>query len=207
MKLLLTIISTIISLSAFSQKSIEKTISSEGIEKIEIVSDEIFKINIEAKEVSEINFNSTIQGEHFQDIVVSTSIENGTLKISTAYSPFYVADNDKLAAHKLISVEVNLTIPQNLQILVKSKIASVFASGNFKNIEVGLENGNCQLTDFLGNANLQTKNGFINVDAKPNVSGKATSKHGKIENNLPKIGKYLIVAESITGSISLQETK
>ncbi len=207
MKCIFFIIMVVISYSTFAQKNSEKKIAAEGIQKIEIISDDIFQINIISKAVEEITLNSKIQGEHFENIVVSTSIENGVFIIKTSYSPFYKPDNDKLAAHKLISVEVDLIIPINLEIYIKSQIASVNASGTFKNIEVGLENGNCTIDNFLGNANLQTKNGFINVLSKPNVSGRIISKHGNVKNKLPKIGKYLIKAESITGSILLQQTK
>lgn len=195
------------SLSCLAQKSGKKIVAADGITKIEIISDEIFQINIISQRTNKITLTNLIQGEHYEEINVITVLDNGILKIGTAYSPFFKAENDKLSVHKLLSVEVNLFVPENLEVSISSKLASVTASGFYKSFTAGLESGNCKLANFVGNANLQTKIGFIQVIARNNVMARPKSEHGEIKNSLPEIGKYLVIAESISGDISLSQEK
>ena len=86
-------------------------------------------------------------------------------------------------------------------------MASVFANGTYKNLAVSIENSNCDLQNFSGNAHLKTTNGNITVIANNTVSGKAFSKNGIVKNELSNHGKFQVEAESINGSISLLQTK
>ncbi len=106
-----------------------------------------------------------------------------------------------------MAVEVKLIIPKEISIEIKSKLASVFASGSYKNLAVSIESVNCELRNFSGNAHLKTVNVNITVFANSIVSGKAISKNGIVENELSSGGKFLIEAENINGSISLLQTK
>ena len=87
-------------------------------------------------------------GENYENVLVTTSEENKTLKIGTSYSPYFIAENDKLAAHKVMSVDIELTIPNFLYVEVNTPIASISVTGNYSNFHAYLENGDCQLNNF-----------------------------------------------------------
>src|SRR5690606_17153034 len=125
----------------------------------------------------------------------------------TGFSPFVFLEDDKLAAHKVLAVEIVLIVPNTISVEVKSKLASIFANGNFKALAVSIENSNCELRNFSGNAHLKTKDGNINVVAESGVSGIAISINGTVENMLPKRGKFTVQAESVNGNIRLLQTK
>ena len=72
---------------------------------------------------------------------------------------------------------------------------------------ISIENSNCDLRNFSGNAHLKTVKGNITVVANNDVSGKAFSKYGIVKNELTSNKKFLVEAESIHGSISLLQTK
>ena len=74
-----------------------------------------------------------------------------------------------------------------------------------KSIFTSLENGNCTLTNYEGNANLRSKSGFINVSSKANIKGDARSKSGFITNELLDNlrSNYKRIAETKDGDISL----
>lgn len=192
---------------AVSQKVVEKQLDATRFERLIISSEIINTLTITSEATNKIRIVNKVVGENYENVVVTTSEENKTLKIGTSYSPFFIAENDKLAAHKVMSVDVELTIPNFLDVEVNTSIASINVTGNYANFQAYLENGDCHLNNFLGNASIKTKQGIIKVYAKANVSGRAFSRNGSVVNNLPGKAKYTIIAESHDGDISLLQTK
>lgn len=190
-----------------AQKIIQKEFPSEGIHTISIKDDAIFKIEVQSSEEKSIKMSLHISGEHSESIIVEEKITDGILSLKTGFTPFFILENDKLAAHKVMALEMQITLPKKMAVEIKSKLASLNATGTFKNLIISLENGSCVLTNFSGNAQLKTIAGNITVRAHKNVSGKAISRNGTIENMLLKQGKYVVDAESINGNISLLQTK
>ena len=82
-------------------------------------------------------------------IVLITEIINNTLYVATKYQPLFTDANDKLSAHKVMSIELGLNIPANKSIYVSSDIASVFVNGQYKDAIIELINGACVLNDFV----------------------------------------------------------
>lgn len=190
-----------------AQKVIEKEFSSEEIKTLSLLDDAIFKIEIQSSEESTIKISANISGEHSENIIIEKKIADGILSFKTGFAPFFTLENDKLAAHKVMAIELKITVPKTIAIEIKSKLTSVNTNGTFKNLNISLENGSCVLNYFSGNAQLKTIDGNINVYAQKNISGKAISMNGTVENRLSGQGKFLIDAETINGSISLLQTK
>jgi hypothetical protein len=192
---------------AISQNLVEKQLDAARFERLIITSDLINTLTITSEATNQIRIVSKVVGENYENVIVTTSEENKTLKIGASYSPFFIAENDKLAAHKVMSVDIELIIPNFLYVEVNTSIASIIVTGNYSNFHAYLENEDCQLDNFLGNASIKTKQGNIRVHAKANVSGRAFSTNGSIVNYLPGRAKYTIIAESRDGDISLLQTK
>ncbi len=192
---------------SFAQKVLQKEWDASGISKLVIESDEVFNIKITSEKTNTIKIDTHVEGENYEDVVLGVIEKEKSLILNTGYSPYFEAKNDKLAAHKVIAIEMEVTLPETMMVSIRSGIASVEGYGSFKSFEAGLESGNCILYNFRGNALLQTKQGAITVYAKENVKGKAISKRGIIHNTLPMKGKYTINAESIDGTIRLIQNK
>lgn len=190
-----------------AQKIIQKEFYLEAIHKLSIIDDGIYKIEIQSSEESTIKIELHISGEHSESVIIEEKIIKGILSLKTGFAPFFKLKNDKLAAHKVMAIEMKLIIPETIFVEIKSKLASVEIKGKINALAVVLENGNCSLSNFLGNAHLKTKAGNITVHAQNNVSGIATSKSGTVENSLPKERKFQVEAESINGDIYLLQTE
>lgn len=206
-KIAFLLILTFVVADAISQKTLEKQFDASEITHLAIYSEMISKLTIVSEKTDKISIVTKVTGENFENVVVTASEENKTLRIGTAYSPYFIAQNDKLAAHKVISIEMQMTIPEFLNIEVETKIASVKASGKYAEFRASLEYGNCELINFLGDAGLKSWHGNIIVYARKNIWGKAFSQKGTVINSLPSKGKYSILAESMEGDISLLQTK
>ena len=190
---------------SFSQKIIEKEIAANHYNNIEISSDKIHHIHLISTDINTISIITRIEGQDHESVVLSLLENNNILFIKPDTPPFFKSINDKLAAHKVQSIEIELKLPKQLGITINSKIASLTSTGSFNFVVTSLEQGNCTLTNFEGNANLSSKSGFINVSSKANVQGDARSKSGFIINELSDNlrSNYKIIAETKDGDISL----
>lgn len=191
----------------FSQKVIEKSWDAKAFTKLEISSDDVYKIKMVTAPTSEIKLISNIEGENFENFNIGVSEKGKTLALKPSFRPYFKPKNDKLAAHKLLSIEMILTVPESMEVSITAKIASLETLGNIQKLVVNLREGHCLLQDFIGNATLNTKQGDITVFTKHSVVGSTISKYGTIKNELSSKGKYLIKAESVNGNISLLKTR
>ena len=191
----------------FAQKIIERNFNASEITSIEINSDVIYHIKITSRNTEQIKIKTQVEGENYENVVLGIIEENNTLHIKTSFTPFFEAKNDKLAAHKVISIEMELIVPESMAIKIEASIASVEIFGKYESISALLENGNCLMNNFMGDALLKTKQGFIKVYALEETFGTAVSKKGIVVNELSKSNikslKYRIEAESFKGNISL----
>ncbi len=193
--------------STHAQKVLQKEWDQADVTTLIIDSDEVFTIDITASKTQKIRVYTSVEGETYESVVLRVAEKGNTRTIRTAYSPYFNKKDDKLAAHKVLAIDMIIEVPEGMSVEVRSAIASVSASGVFKELRVGLEDGNCDIANFLGNAALHTRQGAINVRALPGVRGTAVSKRGTVVNNLPGVGAYRVVAESVDGAISLLPTK
>ncbi len=187
----------------YSQKRVEKKIDGKTIGKIRIVSQNISSLTINSTETDVILINAVFHGETASNIVLTSKTEGDNLIIGTAFTPFFIPENDKLAAHKVLAGDVKMEVPKGYSVSIELENASVFVSGDYKKLQVALQRGNLELTTFKGNAFLSTIDSDIKVKALTGVRGIGESKNGKVINELEGNGSFLIKAYSRNGSISL----
>lgn len=191
--------------NCYSQKIIERDFDATLINSIEINSDIINSVLIHSEKTNHIKIIARIEGEHYENVVLSMVEKDNILFLKPDYAPFFEAENDKLAAHKVQSIELEIIVSEDIEISITSIMASITTHGKFKALKALLGNGNCNLQEFAGDAYLKTKIGSIVVSTKENIFGKAISKKGIIVNQLSenKNSKYTIIAETNMGEISL----
>ncbi|MGM0934886.1 MAG: hypothetical protein ACQEWD_15730 [Bacteroidota bacterium] len=194
------------SLSLFSQKETLETIDAKSVEGIQIYADEVYSISIETYEGSEIIIATHSEGEYYNRIRLNTEIQDENLILSTQYPEALSGGYDKLSAHKVFSLDLQLKIPERLKLYIESNLASVTATGEFKFLELRLNQGFCDLRDFSGNGNVQTIMGNILVETL-NTRVEAESRNGNLEMPLARNGDNLLKLTSVNGDIRLRKTK
>ena len=202
MKIRITILFLLITSSFYAQISKEKTWRADAIKTLTIAGDGVFKINVKNGLSETITLKVKIDGEYAENLVVLDSISAETLFISSAFQPLFVSDNDKLSAHKVLSVEYDLIVPKHVSLDVKSDIASVNITGIYTAVFIESNQGTCQLQDFLGDAVINTIDGNIAVQTN-HAKVEAFSKTGTVEIIQFKYGKYAISCHSINGNINV----
>ncbi len=190
-----------------SQKTMQKSWEAHNFVRLEILSEEAYLIQIEVVPTKTIQLKTSVEGEHFESVVVDAIEKNNVLQLKTAYRPYFTPENDKLAAHKLISIALHLSIPEGMEVVVEASKARLETQGSFKQLDANLMTGLCILKGFKGNAALNARNGDVLVFAEPGVSGEGISHHGTVINQLPVQQPFRITAESVNGNISLLKSQ
>ncbi len=196
----------IMGVEAKAQKNTSEIISVAGIERIYIDTDEVYFIRIISSDQESIKINTHSEGEYFQDIALKTEVSGSELNITTEYPQKLTGGYDKLSAHKVFSLEIEIHIPQGMQVEVRSNIASLHSTGSYRSLVVELNQGYCQLLDFSGNATVNTFSGNILVETSHGLID-SKSRNGSV--NVPDFlpGRNPIRLTSIDGNILVRKTK
>ncbi|MGA8853766.1 MAG: hypothetical protein WB492_06275 [Christiangramia sp.] len=188
----------------YAQRDTREVIDASSIKNIEINTDEVYLITISTTKSSEIKINTHSEGEYYDDIILETSIKDNKLNISTKYPERLTGGFDKLSAHKVFSLEITLTIPENLEISVNSNIASLSGKGKFKSIYANLKQGYCKLLDFSGAAVINTYTGNILIETSSGLI-EANSRNGVVDIPQFLTGRKPLRLTSIDGDIMVRK--
>lgn len=191
---------------AFAQKIQQQQMSSDGIDEVQILGDGFSAIEIVATNEANISIKTKIDGEYFKQIALSTEIKDNSLRIANKTAPFFVPPNDKLAAHKVMSVSLQVHLPERMFISCYAKQANVKITGTFTQVYVSQEEGNCFL-DKVSKAEVQTKRADVILVNIPSQQVHCYSKYGTVMGCEKKTKKASINIETVYGSISLKETE
>ena len=190
-----------------AQKMLEQSFYDEGIKALYIKSDEIFEIHLSTSQKDHITVGTRIDGETFESSILKTRIESNILKIETGRTPDFEPFNDKLSAHKVLSIVLFISLPEGLDLNIFSTLASVDAQGNFGQVQINLGRGGCRLVDFRfrESATINTLNGAIHVEVD-RAEVHAQSRKGNVVIPAGFSEGYPLVLKSIHGDIILTKS-
>lgn len=189
-----------------AQKLIDETFSALELKTIVIDGSSIFKIDLQTRPSKAIHLITKIEGEYTPEIAVAYKIKDSTLYIGSVFRSSFALHNDKLSAHKVVSIEVVLEIPEHLKVYLKSDIGSAKIRGKYTFITAELSQGNCVLKDFIGSGIINTINGNITLETNF-AQIKAHTKYGSLIKEAIVSGENTIKINSINGDIYLKKTK
>ncbi|WP_298349611.1 hypothetical protein [uncultured Dokdonia sp.] len=204
MNLRLSILFILVTMSLYAQKRLTQTYDATAIKELYINSNEIFKIKITTGEVREITVATIIDGETFASTLLNTSTNDGVLKITTGKTPDYIPFNDKLAAHKVLAIELEITIPRSLDVSIYSTLASVDTYGKLGQVRIDLGRGHFKGEEFRfrESGKINTISGSIYVSSNL-VNVTAQSRNGKINIPPTQADGPLLEIKSIHGDVTV----
>lgn len=176
------------------------------IKRIIMSGDEIYVLKVNTIPGNEIKITTDTDGEYYNQISLDVQTRDQTLFLSSKYREILQSGYDKLSAHKVLSMEVALEIPEGMVVEIVSNVASVFLTGSYQRVLVQLKTGSCYLENFGGNAVINTFDGNILGSAiSTNIEG--NSRHGSVDVPPNPDGIHKLVLTSINGDIKINETK
>lgn len=204
MKHFLILLFSFCSLGSFAQKDTAVEVDAQGIKKLYILTEEVFKINLKTSKTNKITLTSHSEGEYYNDISLDMLVEQDQMTLTSKFPAQLQNGYDKLSAHKVFSLEITLEIPEGMEVYVRSNQASLLGIGSFNYLEAELRTGFCQLTNFTGNALINTYSGNIALETS-NAVVTSLSRNGKVVQNGFSRGDHKIELRSISGDISVRE--
>ena len=189
-----------------AQKQTVEVWEADEIETIVLATDEIYKITVKTAPVGTITVKTMAEGQYYNEINLDSKVTRNILYLSSNFQKNLQGGFDKLSAHKVFAMEVELLIPEGLEVGIDSNVATVHLSGEYEKIFVQLKSGSSFLKDFIGDAVINTYDGNINVSTS-NALVEAESRNGKVLLPPENGGTYQITLTSINGNIKVQETK
>ena len=191
----------------FSQKRSEQTFDRQDIKTLLINSNAIFKISITAQPVQEISIQTITDGETYESSLLHTKIIDQRLEITTGRTPDFTPFNDKLSAHKVLSIELDITIPQDLNIDIYSTLAEVSLKGRYKELQINLGRGGLIGRDIrFRESVINTISGNVALTTK-RADVTASSRNGEVIINSNLNEGPICSVESIYGDIEVLQVK
>ncbi|WP_420570955.1 hypothetical protein [Kordia sp.] len=162
----LTYLFLLLSMTCFAQKITQQSVAIHEIDEIRINTDKIFQLNIFSSNDDVVKIETKMEGEYYRDINVITATKNKKLQLTCEFAEGFELPNDKLSAHKVFSITMNMYIPQKLKVQLEGEETQVHVQGNYKKFWAVLISGNYTLENFYGEAKIQTKKGNIHYIKK-----------------------------------------
>tara|TARA_R110002050_G_scaffold139285_1_gene263455 strand:+ start:3564 stop:4154 length:591 start_codon:yes stop_codon:yes gene_type:complete len=196
----------LLSLSLKGQKNLYRTIGANDISLVQVNAANCFKVEFHTGDGNEINIEAEIEGEYSQDLDLKVNTNGTTVLIEAGFAPSFENPNDKLSAHKVVSILLKITIPYFKKLEVYGTNSRVILEGKYKELDVSLSDGECELHNIVGNANVKTQSGSIRVFAR-SAQINANSKYGIVSFNPIPEGLFIYKLQTVTGNIELSKTE
>jgi hypothetical protein len=186
-----------------AQKVVKKSIVDSVVSSFQIDASDCFEINVETVKSDEILVEATIDGEYKKDLGLNVRVEGSTILVSAGFQPNFIRHNDKLSAHKVVSIALNIKLPENRNVTVFGTSCNIIANGVYKKLKVTLNDGACTLINVAETAEVTTQSGDIYIESKSgNVIG--TSKYGNVSEDKLPLGDTKYMLSTVTGDILIK---
>lgn len=189
-----------------AQKTVKKTIVNPKSSFVQIDAENCFEVILENSNSSDLIVDAAMDGEYNPNLLVNVNQEGSTIFVSAGFQPNFIVPNDKLSAHKVVSIALRIKLPDYINAKVFGSSSNVTASGRYHNLEIILNDGRCVLDNVGENCTVRTQSGDILVtSSEARIS--ATSTYGKISKDSIPIGNDYFKLQTVTGNILLRKTK
>lgn len=187
-----------------AQKVVKKAVLNPETSYVLINAANCFKISISTTSSKEIRVEALIDGEYKNDLLVKIEEDGPSIGISAGFHPNFKKPNDKLSAHKVISISLKLHIPENMKVRLIGTSTNVYAEGDYEDLKVSLDDGSCSIDSINGTVQATTRSGDIHVRSK-GANIVTNNSFGSIsENNIPKGANHYNLITT-TGNIYLKK--
>lgn len=184
----------------FGQKQLTKTLLNPGIKAISIDGTLAYKLELKTGSSEEVSVEARMEGEYSSDLMVLFRESGTTLFIETRFSPNFKMPNDKLGAHKVISVRLTVTVPEYQNVFLNAASCQLTTSGIFKDLDIVFNDGGCMLSHKAENTEVLTGSATITAYLESGII-EANSRYGKVlADPIPK-GDHHLKLYSTRGDI------
>ncbi len=189
-----------------AQKVVKKSIEVANVDFFQIDLTNCFNLILETVETNILEVEAVLDGEYRKDVLLNVIEEGKTVLVATNFQPGFTNPNDKLSAHKVVSVGLKIKIPSAKNVKITGGSCNTLINGVYKDLNVLLTSGKCTLNKVSENVSVNTQSGqIVTLNSKGTIE--ASSKYGQVIKEIIPIGNTYIKLMSITGDIYLKKTE
>lgn len=189
-----------------AQRLVKKSLLKEGISQIQIDAGHCFEIDLTTCNTQELLVEAQIDGEYENDLLLNLVEEGATININAGFQPNFIAPNDKLSAHKVISIALKVQLPEYKRVHVFGTNCNVTAAGVYEVLKISLNDGRCDLVNVSEIVEVTTQSGPISVDFTEAIIT-AQSKYGRVIGMGSETGNGQYDLRTVTGDILLKRVE
>lgn len=191
---------------SFAQKTIEKTFHIKELKYLELEFNHVFEVSIKTLRTNIVTVTAKSEGEFANYFTLETKEEKDKLILNSAVDFAFKDANDKLSAHKVQAIKIELTVPENLVVTLKSDIANLLLKGEYDRFTAQLTSGNSVLHNVRHDVEINSILG--NIEAYTNFTVvEAQTRQGSLNTEAITEGKTHYVLKTIKGDITVKKTK
>lgn len=184
------------------QKRVRRTFLDPAVESVVIDGSQCYQLLLETADTREVLVEAEMDGEYQNEVVVFAETLGTTLRIGTGLAPTFEMPNDKLGAHKVLSVKLRVVLPPNQQVSFASGNCQVTTRGTYRGLKIHITGGGCLLAHTAENTEVLTASAPIRAQiARGQVA--AHSRYGHVEQESIPVGPARFKLNSTTGNIQI----
>lgn len=190
-----------------AQKRIEKSIAlNQDVSSVVFDLEEVFSINLKSTKTPLITLNAISEGEYANHFLITDTTQDETLIVSGKIGFTFPNKQDKLSAHKVHAITIEITVPEWLQVTLNSAIGNLNIEGYYNELTANSKSGNCELLDVSGQLAVQTINGDIHIKTKKGHVIAESKKRGITQKWLGK-GTSVFKLKTVKGQINIEQSQ
>lgn len=189
-----------------AQKVVKKSIVSQSISLISIDASNCFEIYLDTHDADEMNVTAKIEGEYQNDLQVSVQKNGRTINVDAGFNHDFINPNDKLSAHKVVSIALRILLPKNSKVQLYGNDCNLHVHGVYDELNITLNDGWCELNTMSEKATIQTQSGNITLNAI-DAAVEAKSKFGSVKGDSFQTGSNHYILSTVTGNIVLKRVE
>ncbi len=193
-------------LAIHAQTQINHLESLEGIKSIRFILDEMTNTHIQTTAGDTLSIKMFQDGEYAPYLQLKIVREKDELSVYNQKNLSFPDFDDKLSAHKIISQEAFISLPNKMAVYFESNTSNLTSTGKFEQLTAQLLNGDVNLNAFDGNAKVFCANGNIHLFISSGLI-QAESPAGNYQTEHIPIGKSRIFLKTSSGNIDVRKTK
>lgn len=191
-----------------SQKLVRKAVAFSEASVLNIDAMQCYAVRLETYGGKELLVEAGMEGEYAADNLLQLGRQGQATTIRAGSQPLFRQPGDKLAAHKVPSISLKVSLPENCVVKLVARQAQVVAGGVYKDLHITQAAGSCLLlapgysvTVFTGNADIRLESPAATVFAE--------SRYGAVSpNEIPAGNTHTQISlKSISGNITLIRTE
>lgn len=195
---------TIISLDGFSQFKTAFDIQDKNIKVVYFRADQVSEIQMQTYNQNHIQLQSKSEGSYKSELYFNYQISQDSLIINSVYPKPLEYGHNKMTSTQVFSVNVNLSLPDNVRLIIDSSLTSFYGRGRLTYLQINTKSGHCYFEGFLNKASINTYNGSVNLniqDAK--VEGNSQNGSVEIFDFIDQLNE--IVVKTVNGDIKVTQ--